>query len=166
MGLHHDLLEQARQLAQHEPRRPKQASLRRAVSAAYYSLFHFTTEQAARALVSGRDPSRRRLRRSVRRSFDHAHMRREALAIARGRGRWHDAVDIRASAELIRVATVLASIQEERHRADYDHAHTLLRSEVRTMIADVAEAKRAWKAIRGTPEADAFLVAMLLRLRA
>lgn len=93
-------------------------------------------------------------------------MRREAIAVANRRGRWHDAVNLRVSAELSRLAAVFAYLQEERHRADYDHGHALLRSEVRTMIADVEEAKRAWRAIRGTPEADAFLVAMLLRLRA
>ena len=38
MSLHQDLLAQARHLLRKEPRRPKQASLRRAVSAAYYAL--------------------------------------------------------------------------------------------------------------------------------
>lgn len=34
------LLEQAEHLLDVDPRKPKQASLRRAMSAAYYSLFH------------------------------------------------------------------------------------------------------------------------------
>src|SRR5882724_812436 len=34
------LLEQAHHIANREPKRPKQASLRRAVSTAYYALFH------------------------------------------------------------------------------------------------------------------------------
>jgi len=40
MSLAEDLLEQADHLARREKKRPKQASLRRAVSAAYYALFH------------------------------------------------------------------------------------------------------------------------------
>ena len=40
MSFPNDLLEQARHLANREPKRPKQASLRRAVSTAYYALFH------------------------------------------------------------------------------------------------------------------------------
>ncbi len=40
MSLHADLLDPAEQLAQLDPRRPKQANLRRAVSSAYYALFH------------------------------------------------------------------------------------------------------------------------------
>ena len=41
-----DLLEQAYDLAQKEPANPKQASLRRAVSTAYYSLFHLLIDEA------------------------------------------------------------------------------------------------------------------------
>ena len=36
-----ELVAQARMLARSEPRRPKQATLRRTVSTAYYGLFHF-----------------------------------------------------------------------------------------------------------------------------
>ncbi len=41
-----DLLEQAQHLAQREPKRPKQASLRRAISSAYYALFHLLISEA------------------------------------------------------------------------------------------------------------------------
>jgi hypothetical protein len=40
VSLARDLLRQAEHLATKEPRRPKQASLRRAVSNLYYALFH------------------------------------------------------------------------------------------------------------------------------
>ncbi len=40
MSLHADLLDQAEQLAHLDPRRRKQANLRRAISSAYYALFH------------------------------------------------------------------------------------------------------------------------------
>ena len=51
--LHDDLLAQARHLATRERRRPKQASLRRAVSAAYYALFHYLIDDVVRFFESG-----------------------------------------------------------------------------------------------------------------
>jgi uncharacterized protein (UPF0332 family) len=40
VALHDDLLAQAEHLARVDKKKPKQANLRRAVSAAYYALFH------------------------------------------------------------------------------------------------------------------------------
>lgn len=51
MTLHHDLLEQAEHLAKRETKKPKQASLRRAVSSAYYALFHLLVSDGARRLA-------------------------------------------------------------------------------------------------------------------
>lgn len=67
MSLHRDLLNQARQLATHEPRRPRQASLRRAVSAAYYALFHLLVDAASREIVAGqgRDVLRQQVGRAL-----------------------------------------------------------------------------------------------------
>src|SRR5689334_5589494 len=48
MPFPNDLLEQARHLANREPKRPRQASLRRAVSTAYYALFHLLGIELAR----------------------------------------------------------------------------------------------------------------------
>ena len=66
MSLHHDLLEQAKHLTGRERGRPKQASLRRAVSTAYYALFHLLVDEATRCWSS--DP---KLRRLVGRAFSH-----------------------------------------------------------------------------------------------
>jgi uncharacterized protein (UPF0332 family) len=41
-----DLLEQAKHLANREKKRPRQASLRRAVSTVYYALFHLLVHEA------------------------------------------------------------------------------------------------------------------------
>jgi hypothetical protein len=43
----HDLLEQAKHLANREKKRPRQASLRRAVSTAYYALSTFSSTKPA-----------------------------------------------------------------------------------------------------------------------
>src|SRR5688500_15713565 len=53
-----DLVAQARMLAQCERRRPKQATVRRAISTAYYGLFHFLIEESTALLFgSGRADS-------------------------------------------------------------------------------------------------------------
>src|SRR5580704_4225172 len=48
MPFPNDLLEQAYHLANRERKRPRQASLRRAVSTAYYALFHLLISEATR----------------------------------------------------------------------------------------------------------------------
>lgn len=50
MSLASDLLDQASTLATLDPMRPKQASLRRAISAAYYSVFHLLIDEGARRI--------------------------------------------------------------------------------------------------------------------
>ena len=44
--MYDDLLEQARILAKLDVKKPKQANLRRAVSSAYYAVFHFLVHEA------------------------------------------------------------------------------------------------------------------------
>ena len=49
-----DLIETARGLTELSPRRPSQANLRRAVSTAYYALFHSLAATVADALMGKR----------------------------------------------------------------------------------------------------------------
>ena len=80
MSLPRDRLTQAKLLATKEKSRPKQASLRRSVSAAYYASFHLLVDAAARRLVSGAD--RQPLRDCLSHAFDHGVMKRVALQFA------------------------------------------------------------------------------------
>ena len=57
MAFHQDLLKQAIQLARNESRKPKQASLRRAVSTAYYALFHFLIYETCKLWKDQHAPS-------------------------------------------------------------------------------------------------------------
>ncbi len=72
-SFHRELLEQARHLANRRPRQPRQGDLRRAVSAAYYSLFHFLIDEACRYLL-GSSPDDHTLRTILARAFLHAEM--------------------------------------------------------------------------------------------
>jgi len=71
-----DLLEQAHHLVRRERTRPKQASLRRAVSTAYYALFHLLIREAAR------NWKRADQRRALARTFDHSRMKKASQRIA------------------------------------------------------------------------------------
>ncbi len=78
MALHDDLLAQADHLAHVDKKKPKQANLRRAVSAAYYALFHLLIDESSCFLVAGKQ--REALRHQLARSFDHGHMKKTAQA--------------------------------------------------------------------------------------
>src|SRR5437773_5383463 len=69
-----DLVAQARMLASREPRRPKQATLRRSVSTAYYGLFHFLIEEST-ALLFGGGQADAAFRHLAARAFVHGKMR-------------------------------------------------------------------------------------------
>ena len=76
MGLAQDLLEQANHLANREPKRPRQASLRRAVSTAYYALFHLLVSDA----ISHWNKPQQRARMA--RGFEHTAMKDASKKIA------------------------------------------------------------------------------------
>ena len=69
MALAEDLLEQAFLLLNKESKNPKQASLRRAVSTAYYALFHLLIQEASA------NWSRKDMRDYLARAFEHGTMR-------------------------------------------------------------------------------------------
>jgi len=75
VSLSTELLDQARHLIDEEPRRPKQASFRRGVSAAYYALFHKLTDASSKFLVAGNGEGRQELRHAIRRSYAHGGMK-------------------------------------------------------------------------------------------
>jgi len=135
-------------LAQHlltvDRRRPKVINLRRAVSAAYYAVFHRLISDAVAGTVGvGPDvaarhpnnPSTLRLDHAIARWFTHTQMKtaskwitspRTAPASVRtllvaGRD------DTFISADLHRVASYFVDLQTARHQADYDPAHHLTR---------------------------------------
>jgi hypothetical protein len=64
-----DLLQQAYDLANKEPTDPKQASLRRAVSTAYYALFHLLIDEAVSKWAVERQRS------TLARTFEHPKMK-------------------------------------------------------------------------------------------
>lgn len=166
MALHDDLLAQAARLARTDKNRSKQANLRRAASAAYYALFHLLIDQGSRFLIAG--PQREALRHQVARSFDHGQVKRAAQAFATvgaNASPWRAVLGAPPSQPLTSVALAFIELQEARHEADYDLARAFTRGEVEALLARAKAGFSHWHAVAGTAEADAFLVALLLKGR-
>ena len=161
MTIHADLMRQARMLARHEPRRPRQASLRRAVSAAYYALFHLLTSEAADRLITG--PGRESLRAVLRRAFDHATMKEACREIVKpNAGKLAKGMDGNAVPVALKdVAEAFIELQQARHEADYDSLRTFTRAEALDLVDMAEQAFANWRTIRRTIPADVFLAALL-----
>lgn len=163
MTLHRDLLDQAGHLAKREPKRPKQASLRRAVSAAYYAVFHMLIDASSRFVVRGND--RASLRFAVTRAFDHGEMKSAANTFKGGTlpSVLQGAVNGAIQSELKRRCENFIELQQARHEADYDLTRAFTRREVLDLVSMAEQAFRDWSTVAGTQAGDAFLVALLLR---
>lgn len=166
MPLAHDLLEQASHLALREAiGPPKQASLRRTISASYYALFHLLTSDGA-MLCSPAAPAG--LRALVQRAFDHSKMKAVCKPIGVG-GLLNPGLqailgsEVTFSAGIRQVARAFVSLQEARHTADYDVSLRLSRPYTNGYVVQAEAAFAAWEAIRGTTEANAFLAALLFQ---
>jgi uncharacterized protein (UPF0332 family) len=163
MSLQDDLLHQARQLATHEPKRPKQASLRRAVSAAYYALFHLLTSDGAAALSPLKEVGARAI---IARSFQHKEMVLAATSVSKGKlPKSYDDLQITPSETLRSVADAFRILQDSRHEADYNVVRSFTRAETLTLIARAEQAFKDWRHIRGDRDAKMFLQSMLLKGR-
>ncbi len=158
MSLATDLLDQAEMLAKREPKNPKQASLRRAISAAYYALFHLLVEDAARLFAGmvGRVDAATVARLS--RTFDHAPLkevstqfRQNQLPHALQSSGYVTPVDLKL------VAKTFVDLQDARHKADYDTAKSFTRDEVQTHVREVRKAFDAWGRVSETAEARMYL---------
>jgi hypothetical protein len=164
MSLSTDLLEQAGHLARREKKRPKQASLRRAISASYYSLFHLLLAEAAKRVVSDAN-----LRRLVSRAFSHTEMYRAARCFASG-GSLPAQVAAAFSGsiplELRQVAEAFVDLQQARHDADYNLLKSFARQEALDHVATAQGASTAWNTVKARASdkvaVELFLSSLLL----
>ena len=157
-----DLLEQAKHLANREKKKPRQASLRRAVSTAYYALFHLLIHEAT---LNWRRTEQRAV---LARFFEHGKMKN---ACDRQRGMCKDyfsaqpppaqGPDFDCMTHLQKVAHTFFQVQQQRHMADYDNSKDWTRTEVLTQIQLVEEAFDSWHQIRNHAFAQEFLISLL-----
>jgi hypothetical protein len=69
------------------------------------------------------------------------------------------------SAVLRSVAATFVDLQQERHDADYNLARAFTRATTLAAVATAQTAFASWAQIRGTPEAEAFMLALLVKTR-
>jgi hypothetical protein len=164
MPLAEDLLAQARTLAGLDTTRPKQASLRRAVSTAYYSLFHLLLASCIQELTPATPAA---LGPRIARSLAHSEIKDVCLPISRNTpGVILQGLMPRGfSSELRHVAGTFVDLQEARHLADYDVAATFNRVDILELIRGKERAFVAWKSIQSSSQAGVFLSALLFARR-
>ena len=153
MTLAKDLLEQADHLARRERRRPKQASLRRAVSTAYYALFHLLIGEAVG------NWKRADQRTDLARAFEHGRMKQASIQTVSERFLGQSAQTV---TDLKKVADAFIRLQQFRHKADYDNSFKLMRTDALSQIALASEAFASWNAVRNERIAQDYLLALLI----
>ena len=146
--------------------RPRPVLLRRAVSTAYYALYHGLTRATAEQLLpNGGDEDQLKITRL----FRHNGMKGVCAKIAGREGAksspYLDPISHSLQGtSLLDVATVFRDLQEARHKADYDHLETFSKQ---ATIGLVADAKKALKTLDAAEpkERDAFLALLAMSLR-
>jgi hypothetical protein len=150
-----ELLSQASRLAQGSPVKPKQADLKRAVSAAYYAVFHAFAKNGADCMTG--------TVKKVRPNKAWAHAYR-ALEHGLAKAACKDVQRLPFPPELKDCAAAFVDLQAKRHAADYDPIHRLRRSDA---LGAVVNAKDAVNKLRAASLKDrrAFAVQVFLRRR-
>ena len=155
-----ELLELAQDLANLHPQQSHQASLRRAVSTAYYALFHLLISEATA------NWNRPELRGALARVFDHGPMKQAAdkkvsELNAYFKAKPAEGPERTVAYHLYNVADVFAQAQYHRNEADYNTGREWDVTEVLLHIDGIADAFNSWNVIREEAAAQAYLVSML-----
>ena len=137
--------------------RPRQAELLRAISTAYYALFHNLASCGANHLI-GSTPSRRSSGawRQTYRALDHGRAKQQCTS--------NPAILQRFPQEIQDFAAQFIKMQGRRHLADYDPFETVTRSEVLQLIEETKTAIVRFDA-GNRPDRAAFSAFVLFRSR-
>ncbi len=122
-----ELIGQAHRLARATQRKPRQVDLKRAVSAAYYALFHTLAKLCADTIAGVAPPRSTKAWQQTYRALAHG-FARNASAQAQNKG---------FPPMIVRFAQQFVLMQQQRHAADYDPISSFHRGDVVTMIESV-----------------------------
>jgi hypothetical protein len=153
MSFADDLLEQAYHLANRESKKPKQASLRRAVSTAYYALFHLLIDEAVGHWSIARQRS------ILARTFDHGKMKDVCENHVKN---FYSSGSPPTGLRLKTVARTFVLSQQKRHAADYDNAISWSRAHTIGDLDLVSAAFSDWRAIRTQDAAQDYPLSLFL----
>jgi hypothetical protein len=157
MGVADDLLAIADRLAQPIAGEPQQASFRRAISTAYYALFHLLVQEAVQSW-NGSSSARSGLERR----FEHRTMKDVSNSIQRGSWRGWSTPAPAVPIDLEAVAAAFVVLQEARLQADYDNTKTWSSVDARVLVGDVHDAFANWATVRTHPAANEYLLSLLI----
>ena len=148
MGLADELLEDARYLAEQGIAENRVSCMRRAVSTAYYAVFHLLVED----FISNWPFTDQRAR--LARMFDHKKMRDAAFTPANERN------PTSTESVLVDFKTAFRQLQTDRHRADYDLSWNVVATEVQKAITLAEDIFGKWRSIRAEEVARHYLLSM------
>lgn len=160
------LLAQAELLAKKEPRRPQEASIRRSISTAYYSLFHFLIEEAT-GLLLGAGPKDEEFRHLLARAAVHGTMKKACQefikpSLSTPFGTVFNGLNATGTEELKTVSKVFVNLQEKRHVADYNVSATLNKATALWCVSEAGDAFRAWRTVKAANRRKAVFFSVLL----
>ena len=147
MGLADELLDDARYLADKGIADQRRSHMRRAISTAYYAVFHLFVED----FVEHWEFPDQRAR--LGRMFNHGPMRTSFTAKDKKN-------PTQLEKELIEVTTSFEQLQKDRERADYDSGWTLVETDVRNSVTLAEEVFEKWRRIKGEDIARHHLLSM------
>ena len=143
-----DFLEDARLLAANGAAGKRESSMRRAISTAYYAVFHLLIAD----FVEHWDLETQRAR--LARMFNHQKMRDAAFTPKEKKN--PSPIEI----ALTDIVTAFGQLQGDRHRADYDVGWKLVETDVDNAITLAADTFGKWRAIRNEDVARDHLLSM------
>lgn len=149
-----DLIVTARRLARANPRKPRQADLRRSISTAYYAAFHTLAHQSADLFVGVGVARNSQAWTQVYRALEHGFAKNACK----------QAGNLGFPPDVVTFANLFVLMQEERHRADYDPGTRYSRAETLIIISNAVQAIAALKRA-DRQDRRAFAVHVLLKRR-
>ena len=155
MAYHDDLFAHALALVHISP--PTQLTLRRAVSAAYYAVFHLLIYEAT---SNWGDVS---LRTALGRAYEHGVMKTASNRIVDTKKFPFVGEDATLVNSLRFVGRTFSELQEAREFADYNLTKTLGPAEALAQVKSAERIFSTWPSIRGHQIAQAYLVSLLVK---
>jgi hypothetical protein len=146
-----DLLKDAYHLAHRGGQHPRQSSLRRAVSNAYYALFHLLISDL---VLNWRTKGQRA---TLGRVLDHRKMRESSQRISKKNAENPSATQM----TLRSMTSAFVRLQQARHDADYDNGVVWSRTDVLETLQIATDAFVGWKSIRKDSEEQDYLLSVL-----
>lgn len=143
-----DLLEDARHLAERGDSQERMSCMRRAVSTAYYAIFHLLVDDFVEHWEFEDQRSR------LARMFDHKKMRDATFTPKDEKN------PTPIEAALVDVKTAFRQLQADRHRADYDLAWNIVPTDVQDAITLAEDTFTKWRSIRDEDIARQHLLSM------